>query len=100
MEQPLVSLLELLSDISTHLQLLHYPHSEPEDYLERTIDLAFSAAVDRVCTDITIVNDTTFEDNETIIVTITTTDPETMLDPDDGVVTIVDEDGMCERCMS
>ena len=50
----------------------------------------------RVCVDIPIIEDDILEDNETFVVTLTTTDDRVILQPDDGVVTIIDTSGINE----
>ena len=54
--------------------------------------MVFSATVTRWYTQITIVNDELFEDDETFSVSLETDDSAVILSPDTATVTIVDED--------
>ena len=54
--------------------------------------VVFSATVTRWYTQITIVNDELFEDDETFSVSLETDDSAVILSPDTATVTIVDED--------
>ena len=49
--------------------------------------------MNRACTHVTINDNPDFEGNETIDITITTSDAATTLDPDIGTIVIVDDDG-------
>ncbi len=65
----------------------------PIDYVGQSVDLIFNSGVDWVCVNITIEDNPPFEGNEKFNVTITTMDPDTILNPDNGTVVIVDDDG-------
>ncbi len=69
--------------------------SAPGDYMyvEQSVYLTFNSGVSRTCVNITIEDNPPFEGNETFNVTITTMDPDTILNPDNGTVVIVDDDG-------
>ena len=54
--------------------------------------MVFSATVTRWYTQITIVNDELFENDETFSVSLETDDPAVILSPGTAIVTIVDED--------
>ena len=54
--------------------------------------VVFSATVTRWYTQITIVNDELFENDETFSVSLETDDPAVILSPGTAIVTIVDED--------
>ena len=54
--------------------------------------MVFNATVTRWYTEITINNDTLFEDDETFSVSLETDDQAVMLSPNTATVTIVDED--------
>ena len=57
-----------------------------------SLKLVFNATVTRWYTEITINNDTLFEDDETFSVSLETDDQAVMLSPNTATVTIVDED--------
>ena len=57
-----------------------------------SLNLVFNATVTRWYTEITINNDTLFEDDETFSVSLETDDQAVMLSPNTATVTIVDED--------
>ncbi len=59
----------------------------------QSVDLIFNSGVDRTCVNITIEDNPPFEGNEKFNVTIITMDPDTVLNPDNGTVVIVDDDG-------
>ena len=54
--------------------------------------VVFSATVTRWYTQITIVNDELFEDDETFSVSLETDDSAVILSPDTATITILDED--------
>ena len=63
------------------------------DYVEViSLKVVFNVTVTRWYTQITINNDTLFEDDETFSVSLETDDPAVMLSPNTATVTIVDED--------
>ena len=57
-----------------------------------SLKLVFNTTVTRWYTEITINNDTLFEDDETFSVSLETDDQAVMLSPNTATVTIVDED--------
>ena len=57
-----------------------------------SLNLVFNATVTQWYTEITINNDTLFEDDETFSVSLETDDQAVMLSPNTATVTIVDED--------
>ena len=64
----------------------------PADYVAVAEDLTFSASDTRICRDVTLVDDTTPEDDEDFTLTLTTTDVNVMLTPNEATVTISDND--------
>ena len=46
-----------------------------------------------MCRNVTILNDMFYEDPENLTVVLTTVDPDVTLTPDEGTITILDEDG-------
>ncbi len=69
--------------------------SAPDDYVyvERFFNLTFNSGVNRLCAIMIIEEDPAFEGIETFGVTITTLDEDTILNPDNVRVVIVDTDG-------
>ena len=64
------------------------------DYAAGIVDCPFSPTVDSCCVDIDIFNAlTTVEDPETFTVSITTGEPGVITRPEEGIVTIIDDDG-------
>ncbi len=59
----------------------------------QSVDLIFNFGVNRSCVNNTIENNSPFEGNEMFNVTITTMDPDSILNPDNGTVVIVDDGG-------
>ena len=57
-----------------------------------SLKVVFNATVTQWYTEITIINDTLLEDDETFSVSLETNDPAVILRPDTATVTIVDED--------
>ena len=55
--------------------------------------LPFSATVSRACVNVIIRDDDIVENSETFTVRIDTSEPRVTLRPDEGVVTIIDDDG-------
>ena len=62
------------------------------DYSAGSITLPFNASVAVICVDVGIVDDSIAENSETFTVRIGTTEPRVTLRPDEGEVTIVDND--------
>ena len=63
------------------------------DYRVTRSDLTFDAATSSQTVTIPILEDDIVEDSETIIVTLTSTDPAAILNPPSASVTIEDNDG-------
>ena len=63
------------------------------DYTVTSSDLTFDAATSSQTVTIPILDDDIVEDSETIIVTLTSTDPAAILNPSSATVTIEDNDG-------
>ena len=66
--------------------------AEP-DYQTLSIQLTFTPSMIVMCRNITILNDVFYEDPENLTVVLTTVDPDVTLTPDEGTITILDEDG-------
>ena len=69
-------------------------HSATLDYVFTSSDLTFNAATSSQTVTIPILEDIIFEGSETIIVTLTSTDPAAVLNPSSASVAIEDNDGM------
>ena len=67
--------------------------SATEDYAITSSNLTFSATMPSQMVTIPIREDTIVEDSETIIVTLTPSDPAAILNPPSATVTIEDNDG-------
>jgi hypothetical protein len=65
---------------------------EPGDYVERMVLLTFVEGTSEACTNIQITNDTVLEDNESFLLSLTTTEPRVSLNPAQGSVLIIDDD--------
>ena len=63
------------------------------DYIVTSRVLTFNAATSSQTVTILILEDRLFEGSETIIVTLTSTDPAVILNPSSASVTIEDNDG-------
>ena len=63
------------------------------DYRVTSSDLAINAATSSQTVTIPILDDSTVEGSETIVITLTSTDPATILNPRSASVTIEDNDG-------
>ena len=76
-------------------------HSAMVDYTVTSSDLTFDAPSSQTVT-IPILEDNIVEGSETIIVTLTSTDPAAILNPQSASVTIEDNDGkylcLCSVC--
>lgn len=71
------------------------------DFINAISPLAYSPGVNVQCTNISIVNDTTLENDERFFVQLTTTDVDIDLAPSVAEVIISDDDGECysvQRC--
>ena len=68
--------------------------SSGADYTPVTVDLEFESGSTRECTQIPIVDDLIDEEDEMFDVILTTNDPDMELAPENGMVTIIDDDGM------
>ena len=69
----------------------------PMDYIDLSTILSFPACGTKQCVDVTIVNDEVLENVESFNVTLERTpglDMRIILDPVDGVVEIIDDDGL------
>ena len=63
------------------------------DYTSITVTLIFDGSNTRQCNEVAITDDNIYEDDETFSVTLTTGDEDVTLEPDNGIVTITDDDG-------
>ena len=63
------------------------------DFGTSSVDLVFNSGTTRACTQVPIVDDDIDEDDEMFDVTLTTTETGISLAPDQGMVTITDDDG-------
>ena len=63
------------------------------DYIVTSSDLTFNATTSSQTVTIPILEDDIFEGSETIIVTLTSTDPASIVNPQSASVTIEDNDG-------
>ena len=63
----------------------------PVDYEETITDFTFGPGIDRLCVDVPIVNDDILEGNEQFFGTLTTTDPDVLVNPDEATVTIIED---------
>ena len=70
-----------------------YLHAATEDYAITSSNLTFSATMSSQTVTISIHEDTLVESSETIIVTLTSADPATILNPPNATVTIEDNNG-------
>ena len=68
----------------------------PMDYSAVSMILKFAACKPRACVDVNIVNDIRNEQDETINVTVESLHGRITLDPINGVITIIDDDGMLD----
>ena len=64
----------------------------PGDYVPVIEDLTFSASVPRICRNVTTVEDTALEDAEDFTLTLTTTDSNVTLFPQEARLSIIDDD--------
>ena len=79
--------------LSVQLTRLFLLPTDANDYIEViSLKVVLSATVTQWYTQISIVNDELFEDDETFSVSIETDDSAVILSPDTATVTIVDED--------
>ena len=65
--------------------------AEP-DYEPLTVQLTFTPSMTEICRNVVIVNDVYYEDPEDLTVGLTTDEPNVMLMPDTGTITIVDDE--------
>jgi hypothetical protein len=68
--------------------------AEP-DYQSLSVQLTFTPSMTEICQNVMITNDDNYEDPEDLTVWLTTVDPDVILDPDMGTITIVDGEGLC-----
>ena len=66
--------------------------TEP-DYQSLSVQLIFMPSMTEICQNVIITNDEFYEDPEDLTVRLTTVDPDVILIPDVGTITIVDEEG-------
>ena len=64
----------------------------PGDYDAVVEFLTFSASVNRICRNVSTVEDAILEEDEDFTLTLTTTDGSVDLNPDEATVTIIDDD--------
>ena len=64
----------------------------PDDYTAISEDLTFSATEIRICRDVTSVEDDILENNEELMLTLSTDDLSIVLGPSEAAVTILDDD--------
>ena len=72
--------------------LLYFP--APGDYDAVAEVLIFSASVNRICRNVSSVDDDILEEDEDFTLTLNTTDSSVNLIPDEAIVTITDDDRM------
>ena len=63
------------------------------DYTSVSVELTFDSDTMSICRRVPIMDDQLDEGDEMFRVTLTTDDPDTSLDPEDAIVTIIDDDG-------
>ncbi len=63
------------------------------DYVAVTVDLVFDANTSRSCVSVTTTEDDIYEDSEVFDVTLEAADTGVTVAPDEGEITITDEDG-------
>ena len=63
-----------------------------------TVELTFQRGVNSRCTSITIANDPILENDETLLVLLTTTDEAIALNPSSATITIEDNDSKMNHC--
>ncbi len=63
------------------------------DYVEVTVDLVFDASTSRSCVSVTTTEDDIYEDSEVFDVNLNPADTDVTVAPDEGEITIIDEDG-------
>ena len=68
--------------------------SAPGDYDAVLEVLIFSASVNRICRNVSSVEDDILEEDEDFTLTLNTTDSSVNLNPDEAIVTISDDDRM------
>ena len=66
--------------------------TEP-DYQSLSVQLTFTPNMIEICSNVSIINDVFYEDSENLDVQLTTVDPDVILMPDRGTITILDEEG-------
>ena len=66
--------------------------ADPDDYTETSQMLTFMEGISDVCTSIRITDDNVLEDDESFLLTLTTSEPRVTLDPEQGSVLIIDDD--------
>lgn len=72
--------------------ITHCISPAPEDYDAISAELTFSASTTRICRNVSSVEDTIPESDEDFILSLTTTDGDVILTPDEAIVTIMDND--------
>ena len=71
--------------------------TDPADYSTIRVELKFSTGTTRNCQEILIENDDILEGTENLFASLTTSDPDVILEPDVTEILVFDEpnDGMC-----
>ncbi len=70
------------------------PQTAPADYTAVTVPLVFDSTTSRVCVNISTLDDSIYEDSEVFDVNVDTGDPNVIVAPDTGEITIRDVDGI------
>ena len=63
----------------------------PVDFGGAAVDFTFGPGVSRLCVEVTIEDDDILEDEEDFFATLTTTDPDVILNPDEARVVITED---------
>ena len=73
------------------------PSTDPADYTAVSVNLIFSAGSPRNCQNITIEDDDILEGTENLFASLTTSDPDVILAPDETEILILEDrnDSMC-----
>ena len=73
---------------------LHAGSGANTDFTASSVTLTFDPSSNLECIDIPVTNDDDIENDESFLVGLMTDDPDVTLDPRDGDVLIVDDDGI------
>ena len=68
------------------------------DFSSTTMVLTFPPNISKQCANVAIIDDDVIENNETLEVTLSTTDLAVIVEPHNTVITIIDDDCM-QTCM-